>query len=57
MEISNKNRNILNSVAKKYGIKNVNDVISDGKGKYYFKDRNNKHYYADIFKKTCKEVD
>ena len=57
MEISHKNKSILNSIVKKYGVKNVSDVVSDGKGKYYFKDCNNKHYYADIFKKTCKEVD
>jgi len=57
MEISHKNKNILNSIAKKYGIKGINDIVSDEKGKYYFKDDNNKHYYADLFKKTCEEVD
>ena len=57
MEISHKNKSILNSIVKKYGVKNVSDVVSDGKGKYYFKDYNNKHYYADLFKKTCEEVD
>ena len=47
MEINHKNKSILNSIVKKYGIKGVNEIISDGKGKYYFKDCNNKHYYAD----------
>ena len=56
MEISHKNKSILNSIAKKHGIKGVNEIIFDEKGKYYFKDNNNKHYYADIFKKTCEEV-
>lgn len=57
MEISHRNRSILNSIVKKYGVKGINDIISDEKGKYYFKDRNNKHYYVDIFKKTCEQVD
>ena len=57
MEISHKNRNILNSIVKKCGIKDINGIVSDGKGKYYFKDQDNKHYYANIFKKTCKQVD
>ena len=57
MEISHKNKSILNSIVKKCGIKDINGIVSDGKGKYYFKDHNNKHYYADLFKKTCKQVD
>ena len=57
MEINHKNKSILNNIVKKYGIKGVNEIIFDGKGKYYFKDYNNKHYYADLFKKTCEEVD
>jgi len=57
MEISHKNKSILNNIAKKHGVKGIDNVIFDGKGKYYFKDHNNKHYYADIFKKTCEQVD
>jgi len=57
MEISHKNKSILNNIAKKHGVKGINDVVFDEKGKYYFKDQDNKHYYADLFKKTCKQVD
>ena len=35
MEINHKNKSILNSVAKKYGIKGVNEIIFDEKGRYY----------------------
>ena len=57
MEINHKNKSILNSIVKKHGIKGVNDIVHGEKGKYYFKDHNNKHYYVNIFKKTCEEVD
>jgi len=57
LEISHKNKSILNNIAKKHGVKGIDDVIFDEKGKYYFKDQDNKHYYADLFKKTCKQVD
>lgn len=52
MEISHKNKSILNSIVKKHGIKDIDGIVHGEKGKYYFKDHNNKHYYADLFKKN-----